>query len=143
MHTIRIGDIGEAQAVKDFISAGWNISKPVSVNNKYDFIVESPSTSKLYKVQVKTTERLNNGAATFACRYSGLSKNKKWINAPYTSQDCDMMYLYCMEKDWSGIILSNDFPKSTLRIRFENPSHPDSKINRTEDYSFMSVIQDL
>ena len=143
MHTIRIGDIGEAQAVKDFISAGWSVSKPLSVNSKYDFIVESPSTSKLYKVQVKTTKNLSNGVATFTCRSTGLRKNKQWVNVHYTSQDIDMMYLYCIEKDWSGIIFSNNFTKCDFKVRFENPLHPNKNINRPEDYSFSSVIQDL
>ena len=143
MDTIRIGDIGEAHAIKDFISAGWSVSKPLSVNSKYDFIVESPSTSKLYKVQVKTTERLNNGVARFTCRSTGLRKDKQWVHVPYTSQDCDMMYLYCIEKDWSGIICPEDFPKCDFQIRFENPLHPNKNINKPEDYSFNSVIQGL
>ena len=128
---------------KEFNRSGFVNMIKDGINNKYDFIVESPSTSKLYKVQVKTTERISNGVAVFTCRSTGLRKNKQWVHVSYTSQDCDMMYLYCIEKDWSGIICSKDFPKCNFQIRFENPLHPNKNINRPEDYSFKSVIQGL
>ena len=66
LNTVSIGDIGESIALTYFLKNNCIVSKPVSNNARYDFIVEIKE--KLYKVQVKTTEHIKDGKMEFATK---------------------------------------------------------------------------
>ena len=62
INTHSIGDVGEAVAVSEFTKAGLAVSIPLTANLPYDLLVDYKG--KIYKVQVKTTEKINDKNCT-------------------------------------------------------------------------------
>lgn len=143
MNTVNIGDIGEAIAIAQFTKAGFIISKPLSNNARYDFIVEY--NNKLYKIQVKTTSSIKEGVMVFATKTTNYTKGN-WASKKYDKDSIDAFFLYCQENSWSGLYFgenSGEFNQS-LNIRLAP-----TKVNRTkgikfaEDYSFEKQLSNF
>lgn len=88
------GTIGELKAQYDFMRAGFDISIPLGDYNSYDLIVIK--CNKIYKIQVKTCEKIIEGKMKF-----DLASNNYYVNKIYTEDDCDYFYLYCLENEQS------------------------------------------
>ena len=58
MNTKEIGLIGESLAITEFVKLGIPVYLPFGENTKCDLIIDI--ANKLYKCQVKTTERIIN-----------------------------------------------------------------------------------
>lgn len=112
----RIGDIGEFSGMASFAKAGFIVSKPLTINTKYDFIADFGGT--LYRIQVKTTKKENNyGDMVFSLSSSTTSKGK-WKSTKYTKQDVDAFYLYCVENGWEGLYIPNEreYVRTTITV---------------------------
>lgn len=100
MNSVNIGDIGEAIAISKFTQNGFIVSKPLSNNARYDFVVEY--NNKLYKIQVKTTSNIKDNVMIFATKTTNYTKGN-WASNNYTKQEIDAFFLYCAENQWCGL----------------------------------------
>lgn len=140
LNTVSMGDIGEAVAQMMFIQAGYIVSKPVSNNARYDLIVEIQS--KLYLVQVKTTQSIKDGKMDFATKTTNYVKGS-WQSNAYTNNDIDIFFLYCIENKWCGLYfpIETNIPQH-LSIRTELPKNNQSKgIRLMQDYEFNKQLE--
>lgn len=136
LSTVSIGDIGESVAITSFVKKGCAVSKPLTNNARYDLIVDI--NNKLYKVQVKTTQNINDNKMKFATRTTNY-KEGSWQTNEYTLDEVDLFFLYCVENDWCGLFIpdpAEDIPKSIF-IRTEMPKNNQKiGIHMIEDYDF-------
>ena len=140
-NTRRIGDVGEAYAIAKFTQAGFIVSKPLSENSPYDFIVDY--NHKLTKIQVKTTEKVKNGKDMEfeLSRTNGF----KCINKIYTPEEIDFYFLYCIENGWCGLINVSEVTKSgavNIHMDFAK-SCQQYKYKMHYDYEFANKLPEI
>lgn len=118
------GDVGELEALVAFTRAGFDVSKPLTSNTKYDLIADYDG--KLFKVQVKTitSEEEDTGRLIFALR---TTEGNHGVSRPYTTEDADVIFIHCINPRWVGLVLPIDgvfptsvrfFPRTTEERRF-------------------------
>lgn len=136
MNTVEIGDIGELKAQLLFAQQGAIVSRPLTTNSRYDLIVDIQG--HLYKVQVKTTAKINDGKMIFATKTTNYVKGN-WKSVPYTLEEVDIFFLYCIENDWCGLYIPNkENPMSQIIIRVVPPrNNQKTGIHFAEDFSFL------
>lgn len=136
LNTVSIGDLGESYAIMQFTQAQAVVSKPLTNNARYDLIIEH--NSKLYRVQVKTTNAVKDGKMEFATKTTNYTKGN-WKSTSYTYDEIDLFFLYCAENNWCGLYIPTNeesIPQS-LTIRLEPPKNNQKVgIRLAEDYSF-------
>lgn len=95
-----------------------------------------------YKVQVKTTKKIKNGCMEFElCRTNGFTLKKY----PYTREDTDYFFLYCMENNQSYLISIDDVNDiKTLNLRLDKPKNNQIKgIKFASQYELHKQINGL
>ena len=140
INTHVIGDIGEAYAIAKFTEHNIKILIPFSMNLPYDYVIDVDG--QLYKVQVKTTEKIkdDNKMVFHICRTNPNTKRR----IVYTKDEIDYFFLYCIENKWCGIISINEAQKEYLYIYLDFPRYcnqADLKI--AADYEFDHKIKEV
>ena len=137
MNTVDIGDLGEIVAIMKFTKAGCVVSKPLSNNARYDLVVDY--NNKLYKIQVKTTTKIQeNMSMTFATKTTNYTKGS-WASNQYTKDDIDGFFLYCSENEWCGLYFGDEDGtfKQSLTIRLKpSKSGQVKNIRMADQYEF-------
>ena len=126
MNSKRIGNIGEAITLAKFVEKGIAVYVPFGDNEKIDLIIEL--NKQLYKVQVKTSNRLEQGCLIFNTR-SSRSGTKETVL--YTEEDIDLYACYSLITKELYILERRNFPQSTVSLRVE-----DSKNNQLKNVKF-------
>lgn len=140
MTTKNIGNIGEAKILFELIHRGINVLLPFGDNCRYDLVADI--NNKLYRIQVKTIERINNGVITIQCFSANYHNNKKKKNI-YTHDEIEWLVCYCIENDTSYILTEFKGSK-TFALRIEPPKNNNKKrINFAEDYLFTNYLDTL
>lgn len=105
---------------------------PFGQNTPVDLLVFI--NNNFYKIQVKTTQKIRNGCMEFElCRTNGFTLEKY----PYTKEDTDYFFLYCIENGESYLISINDVNNiKTLTLRLDKP-----KNNQTRRIKFASEYE--
>lgn len=135
LNTVSLGDLGESYAIMKFTQAQAIVSKPLTNNARYDLIIEK--NSKLYRVQVKTTNAIKDGKMEFATKTTNYSKGG-WKSNAYTHNEVDLFFLYCVENNWCGLYIptEQEIPQ-TLTIRLDPPKNNQKiGIRLANDYNF-------
>lgn len=135
LNTVSLGDLGESYAIMKFTQAQAIVSKPLTNNARYDLIIEK--NSKLYRVQVKTTNAIKDGKMEFATKTTNYSKGG-WKSNTYTHNEVDLFFLYCVENNWCGLYIptEQEIPQ-TLTIRLDPPKNNQKiGIRLANDYNF-------
>lgn len=109
-----IGAVGEAAIKKEITLLQYQFpDKEITAldvcreGNVYDLGIDIDH--KLYRGQVKTTERCDkNGAMIFQTSRRTLDENKNSHLQLYKKGDIDFFFLYCIEKDWAGLALPGE-----------------------------------
>lgn len=96
MNTKGIGNIGEAKALCKFVSLHIPVYQAFGDNEKSDLVAEF--NGKLQKIQVKTSEKCNEGKITFSLVSSTLHR-KNGVKHKYTKEEVDYFALYNLETD--------------------------------------------
>ena len=120
LNTVSMGDIGEQYAALMFAKKNCVVSKPLTANARYDFVVEIQN--KLYRVQVKSTENIKEGKMIFATKTTNYVKGS-WASNRYSLNDIDMFFLYCQENDWCGLFIPEGDVRTQLTLRIEPPKN--------------------
>lgn len=144
MNTVNIGDIGEAIAIAKFTQNGFVVSKPLSNNARYDFIVEY--NNKLYKVQVKTTLNIKDESVMIFGTKSTNYTQGSWKNNRYTKEFIDVIFLYCQENNWCGLYFGEENGEFNqgLNIRLVPTKNGQIKgVKFAENYSFENQLNNF
>ena len=130
INTHTIGDVGEGYALAKFTEYNIKVSIPFSVNLPYDYIIDVDGV--LYKVQVKTTEKIvDNKKMIFrTCRSNPNTKNR----VKYEKTEIDYFFLYCLENKWCGIININEVDTKELTIYLDFPRNYNQTFRLADDY---------
>lgn len=112
MNTSQIGNIGEAKALLEFAKRGLSVYLPFGNNEKSDLIVEF--NGKLNKIQIKTSNRIENGVMIF-----NLYSVVNGVKCYYKEDDVDYFIFYHIDRDLLFMGTLKDSSKTEFRIRFE------------------------
>lgn len=87
------GLITEMQVALYFIQLGYNVSQPLNMDSRYDFILDV--NGKLLKIQVKTSHLSSPDTIQFKCR-SITGRNQKGIlkTSRYSENEIDYFATY-------------------------------------------------
>ena len=111
------GNLGEVRVLSEFVKLGVQCYLPYGDGSGIDLIADFGS--KLNRIQVKTTEKLNRvGAMEWkTTRQEGYHGNK----VAYSINDIDYFAFYCIETDIVCLVpFDENFPTTTLSIRLDN-----------------------
>lgn len=114
MNTSQLGNIGESRVLSEFVKLGVQCYLPYGDGSICDLIIDV--NNRLYKIQIKTTEKLNKSGAMEwkITRQDGYHGSR----VTYSLNDIDFFCLYCLETDNVCMIeFSNDFHTNTISIR--------------------------
>ena len=138
MNTKQLGTIGELKAQYDFMKAGFDVSIPIGDYCAYDLIIVKDS--KIFKVQVKSCEKIIDGKMKF-----DLTSINYYIDKKYDTQDCDYFYFYCLENEQSYLYKNTEDNNSrAVYIRIEPTKNNQTKgINFAKDFNFNKVVNQL
>ncbi len=137
MNTKNIGNIGEHLAIIALLKLDVHVSKPIGDNSRYDLIIEH--NGFLFKVQVKSTQSLKEGALEFnlcSTNYVDGSCVKK-----YYAGEVDFFILVDIKTQQVFACL-NDGRKS-IRLREENIAKTGTISNLYSDFSLEKILAKL
>lgn len=138
MNTNNLGDLGELKVITKLTEFGVEVFTPFSKASKCDLIAEY--NNKLYKIQVKTTEKSKDEKILFSLSSSVPKANKKYEHHKYTPEEIDLFLLYNYEKDCI-YILPCDKERETFAIQYDNRKCRQTKnINYEKDFLFENVF---
>ena len=139
MNSKQIGNIGEAKTIYQFIKFGIPVYIPFGDNEKADLIAEF--NGKLNKIQVKTSQKAENGKMIFDLT-SSTSHRKNGIKHSYNKEEIDFFVCYNIERDKLFLIPIEQAPKSAITIRYEYPKNNQIKgIQFENDLLFDNIIK--
>lgn len=132
-----VGNIGESIALTEFVKKGISVFIPFGQNTPMDLI--SFVNGEFFKIQVKTTQKVKNGTMVFEmCRTNGFTLER----TPYTADDTDFFFLYCIENNYMGLVNFNEVQGlGTLTLRVDKPKNNQIKgIRFADTYNFDNRI---
>ena len=128
MNTKEIGLIGESLAITEFVKLGIPVYLPFGENTKCDLIIDI--ANKLYKCQVKTTERIINDK--FSVKLEIIRSNKTSNKSIYyTEEDINYFIIVCLENNFVGMLDIKEAPKTQININLE----PKKSVNQYRSWS--------
>ena len=128
------GTVSELLAEQFFIERGDIVSKPINDFSEYDLIIDTPSLSKLQRVQVKTIyfdnskQRWLASLVTSHIRGNGRRENKK-----YSQDSFDIGAFVCKEHDVIYIIPIEELA-GKRSITFYPDGKPETVNSRFKDF---------
>ena len=128
------GTVSELLAEQFFIERGDIVSKPINDFSEYDLIIDTPSLSKVQRVQVKTIYYDNSkhrwiaSLVTSHIRGNGRRENKK-----YSHDSFDIGVFVCKEYNAIYIIPIEELA-GRRSITFYPDGKPDTISTRFEDF---------
>lgn len=137
--TKTLGTLGEQALIFEFIKHGIWVSKPIGDNVPYDFIVDA--NGRLLRVQVKTTEHVNDGIMVFETNKTNPHRN---TNRKYSTEEIDLFGLYCVENGYVGLVPIKEYNSKQMKIRLiPTKNHQNEKVKYAHDFEFDSVIANI
>lgn len=137
-NTKRIGNVGEAKAIAEFVERQIPVYLSFRENERCDFIAEFGG--KLNKIQVKTSERIKDGTITWNIK-STTKVNGTYQNHKYAQGEVDYFALYNIE---TKLLLLVPLNKITARasISFTYPfvECKTTKQNNWKDFTFDNIL---
>lgn len=106
-----VGDIGEAVCLTEFVKRNIKVYIPFSENSSVDLVADF--NGKLNKIQVKTSEKLENGRISWNVS-SSIVKNGKFTRHSYTEEEIDYYCFYNIETSLCLLI-----PVSSIKNKTE------------------------
>ena len=137
LSTKEIGRLGEVEFERFCFSNGIPVSKACVEAYPYDYIIDV--NNKLYKVQVKTTERYDGKKYHFSTRKTSLV-HSKWKTTKYTSNDVDLYFLYCITTNKSFLMKFLDVGDIVLR---DEKCRQNVNVHYAGDYEAQKVLEEI
>lgn len=140
MNSKRIGNIGEVKALTKFVELGIPVYMPFGDNEKADLIADF--NGKLNKIQIKTSQKAENGKMEFKTDSSmSSSRRGEFTIHKYTEDEVDYFVFYNIERDSIFLVPFQEVGVRGFTIRYELPKNNQKVgIHMEEDYLFEKQI---
>lgn len=130
------GLITEMEVALYLIKLGYNVSQPLNVDSKYDFIVDTGK--QLIRLQVKTSH-LNKHETGFEFKCRSITVNSNKINCHYySSDDVDYFATY-----WNGEVYLIPVNQCSAVKNLYFDKHARKGVCWYEDYKASEVLKTL
>lgn len=100
----RVGEMAEAAFMVKAVQLGFGVAKPWGDSERYDFILDSGS--RLWRVQLKCTTRMNSGSYEIKPVHSTYGHATK----TYTKREIDVLVVYVLPCDAWYVLPVEAFP---------------------------------
>jgi hypothetical protein len=143
MQTVKLGSLGEAKAITEFLKLNFTIYTPFSEgNDPFDFI--AVKDGKLLRVEVKSTDSTDiNGNFVVTIRSIRNNNTSSRVKL-FDQNNCDLVACYIKPLDSVCFIPSKDVKsKRSLTFREEYSTHktmPKSRQRLVRDYSNLKHV---
>ena len=139
MTTKQIGNVGEAIALAGFVQMQIPVYIPFGDNERADLIAEF--NGKLQKIQVKTSEKCEDGKVTFSLVSSTVHR-KNGVKHVYTKDEIDYFVLYNLETHMLLLVPQErvaGMKAVTFQIEWK-PSRNQYEALNWKDFTFKKII---
>lgn len=140
MTTKQLGNIGEAKALAKLVSMNIPVYVSFGDNEKADLVADF--NGKLNKLQVKTSEKLEDGKFTTSLKSSTIRNQVNYVHK-YDSSEIDYFIVYNLESDILLMLPIEEFEHRnavTFRVPYVE-THNQHKSLNYEDYLFDKIIK--
>ena len=139
MNTKQLGNIGEAKALCKFVSLRVPVYQAFGDNERSDLIADF--NGKLQRIQVKTSEKCEDGKMTFSLVSSTMHR-KNGVKHKYTKEEVDYFALYNIESD-TLLLVPIELVLGTTTVTFNleyKESRNQFKSLNWRDFEFENII---
>lgn len=133
---MNIGKLGEAKVLTKFIELGIQVYLPFGEGSSVDLIAEF--NGKLNRIQVKSTEKDNNGTLIFSICSTTLQEGGKIQKHIYSTNEIDYFALYSSVTDEVYLLPIKEAPTKKFSLRYKEPYS--SKSHKAEDYLLTNFL---
>lgn len=135
---IKKGLLTELQCELDFRNMGFVVSKPITPDSRYDYIVDI--NGKLIRIQCKTGASYDeDNAFSFLC--CSTNWNSKSLHS-YSKEEIDYYYIRFKDKSYLFPVELGNKKTKILRLETKNKSNQAS-ITWAKDYEFDKVMEEI
>ena len=139
MTTKQLGNIGEAKALYKFVSLQIPVYQAFGDNERSDLIADF--NGKLQRIQVKTSEKCEDGKVTFNLVSSTIHR-KNGVKHKYTKEEVDYFALYNLDSDML-LLVPIELVLGRTQVSFNiiwKPSGNQYSSLNWKDFEFESII---
>lgn len=133
---MNIGKLGEAKVLAKFTELGIQVYLPFGEGSSVDLIAEF--NGKLNRIQVKSTEKENNGTLVFSICSTTIQKDRKIQKHIYSADEIDYFALYSSITDEVYLLPIEEAPTKKFSLRYKEPYN--SKSHKAEDYLLTKIL---
>ena len=137
MNTKQLGNIGEAKALCKFVSVP--VYQAFGDNERSDLIADF--NGKLQRIQVKTSEKCEDGKMTFSLVSSTVHR-KNGVKHKYTKEEVDYFALYNVESDTLLLVpieLLLGRTTVTFNLEYKEPRNQFKALD-WKDFEFENIV---
>lgn len=136
---IKKGLLTELQCELDFSRMGFIVSKPITSDSRYDYIVDLKG--KLLKIQCKTGASYNTEETAFSFLCCSTNWNSKSVHS-YTKNEIDYYYIVFKNKSYLFPVELGNKKMKILRLETKNKGNQ-CTITWAKDYEFEKMIKEI
>lgn len=133
---MNIGKLGEAKVLTKFTELGIQVYLPFGEGSSVDLIAEF--NGKLNRIQVKSTEKDNNGTLVFSICSTTLQEGGKIQKHIYSTNEIDYFALYSSVTDEVYLLPIEEAPTKKFSLRYKESYT--LKSHKAEDYLLTNFL---
>lgn len=134
------GEITELQVAESFLELGYQVSKPLVFDSRYDFVVDIHS--HLYRVQVKTSKLSADGSSIEFSTRTSHTNTSKTVCHSYSAKDVD--YFATVYNHQCYLIPISKIGNRSFKIRLKPCRNGQViDVNFAEDYKLENVLSTI
>lgn len=131
-----IGNLGEAKVLAKFVELGIQVYIPFGDGSTVDLIADF--NGKLNKIQVKSTEKDNDGSLVFSICSTTVQSGGEIQKHIYSTDEIDYFALYSSITDEVYLLPIEKAPTKKFSLRYKEPYN--SKSNKVEDFLITKIL---
>ena len=136
---IKKGLLTELQCELDFTNLGYVVSKPITADSRYDYIVDI--NGRLLKIQCKTGAAYDAEETAFSFLCCSTNWNTKSLHS-YNKDEIDYYYIVFKDKSYLFPVELGNKKTKILRLSTKNKGNQ-CTITWAKDYEFNKVMEEL
>lgn len=138
-NNIKKGLITELRCELDFTKLGYIVSKPITTDSRYDYIVDL--NGKLLRIQCKTGTAYDKEETAFSFLCCSTNWNAKTLHS-YNKEEIDYYYIVFKEKSYLFPVELGNKKMKILRLSTKSKGNQ-CTITWAKDYEFNKVMEEL
>ena len=136
---IKKGLLTELRCEIDFTTLGCVVSKPITADSRYDYIVDV--NGKLLRIQCKTGNAYDEEETAFSFQCCSSNWNTKSLHS-YSKEEIDYYYIVFKDKSYLFPVELGNKKMKILRLNTKNKGNQ-CTITWAKDYEFTKIMEEL